>query len=80
MLTKTKGKRDFDHLYTDLINVFPMKENFQQEYEIVDRKAIGYGAYGNVYKTLKKSTNTMVAMKKLGIELDNFFQDINLHL
>lgn len=80
MLSKTRGKRDFDQLYTDLLQVFPFKENSKEEYEIVDRKAIGYGAYGNVYKTIQKSTKTMVAMKKLGIKLDDFYQRVNLHL
>lgn len=44
---------------------------FEHKYERVEKKPLGEGTYGEVYKAVDRSTNTVVAMKRMKLDQED---------
>ena len=67
-----KDKRLPEARYYDMLKLYPAKKNYKSEYKYTDSRTIGAGGYGNVYKARRLSDGKEVAIKHLGIRIDNF--------
>ncbi len=81
MKEESKGpqKREEEDRYDDLVKVFPRKNNFLEEYKI-EKKPIGQGGQGKVFKAIMKKNEIPVAVKKGHFKLiDVVSNDLDLH-
>jgi len=61
----TKLPKSFVIPQDDLLNIFGLPRDFKKQYDLDTQDVLGEGAYGTVFKAVRKGTNTPVAVKVL---------------